>query len=40
MDAVGEGFMMTCSEDEANKLVKDCTVIASLVIVMLTVHMS
>jgi hypothetical protein len=40
LDAAGEGFAATCSEDEANKLVEDSTVTATRVIEMLLIDMS
>jgi hypothetical protein len=40
LDAAGEGFAATCSEDEANKLVEDSTVTAARVIEMLLIDMS
>jgi hypothetical protein len=40
LDVAGEGFTMTCSEDEANNLAKDSTVMATQVIEMLPVDMS
>jgi hypothetical protein len=40
LDVAGEGFTVTCSEDEANKLVDDSTVMATRVIEMLPVNLS
>jgi hypothetical protein len=40
LDVVGEGFAMTCSDDEALKLVDDSTVMAGHVVDMLGVDMS
>jgi hypothetical protein len=40
LDAAGEGFTMTCTDEEALKLVKDSAVIAGQVIDMLGVDMS
>jgi hypothetical protein len=40
LDAVGEGFVMTCIEEEARKMVEDSIVTATQVIEMLPVHMS
>jgi hypothetical protein len=40
LDVAGEGFIVTCSEDEANKLVDDSTVMATRVIEMLPVNLS
>jgi hypothetical protein len=40
LDAVGEGFTVTCTDEEALKLVKDSAVIARQVIDMLGVDMS
>jgi hypothetical protein len=40
LDAVGEGFMATCIEEEANKLVEDSTEIATWVIEILLIDMS
>jgi hypothetical protein len=37
---MSEGFMVTCSEDEANKLEEDFAVMADQVIEMLPVDMS
>jgi hypothetical protein len=39
-DAAGEGFAMTCSEDEANKLVEDSTMMVTRIIEMVSVNMS
>jgi hypothetical protein len=40
LDAAGEGFAMTCSEDEANKLVEDSTMMVTRIIEMVSVNMS
>jgi hypothetical protein len=40
MDAAGEGFVMTCSDEEAFKLVKDSAVTAGQVVDMFGVEMS
>jgi hypothetical protein len=40
LDAAGEGFAVTCSDEEALKLVKDSAVIVGQVIDMLGVDMS
>jgi hypothetical protein len=40
LDTIGGGFAVTCSDDEALKLVEDSTVTARKVIDMLGVHMS
>jgi hypothetical protein len=40
LDVVGEGFVVTCTDDEALKLVEDSTVIAGQVVDMLGVDMS
>jgi hypothetical protein len=40
LDAVGEGFVVTCSDDEALKLVEDSTVMVGQIIDMLGVDMS
>jgi hypothetical protein len=40
LDAVGEGFAVTCTEEEADKLVKDSTAMVTRVIEMLPVDMS
>jgi hypothetical protein len=40
LDTAGEGFTMTCTDEEALKLVKDSAVIAGQVIDMLGVDMS
>jgi hypothetical protein len=40
LDAVGEGFTMTCNDKEALKLVEDSTVTTRQVIDMLGVDMS
>jgi hypothetical protein len=40
MDVVGEGFAATYTEDEANQLVEDSTVMVSRVMEMLPVDMS
>jgi hypothetical protein len=40
LGAEGEGFTATCSEDEANKLVEDCTMTVTQVIEMLPIDMS
>jgi hypothetical protein len=39
-DSVDKGFVMTCTKDEANKLVEDSTVMVTWVIEMLPVDMS
>jgi hypothetical protein len=39
-DAVSEGFVLTCTEDEAIKLVEDSAVMASQIVEMLPVDMS
>jgi adenine/guanine phosphoribosyltransferase-like PRPP-binding protein len=39
LDTVGEGFMVTCTEEEPNKLVEDSTVTMTRVIEMLPVDM-
>jgi hypothetical protein len=40
LDTTGEGFTVTCSDEEALKLVEDSTVMAGQVIDMLGVDMS
>jgi hypothetical protein len=40
LDAVGEGFTMTCSDEEALKLVEDSAVMVRQVIDMIGVDMS
>jgi hypothetical protein len=40
LDALGEGFAVTCTEEEANKLVEDSIVMATQVIEMLPVDIS
>jgi hypothetical protein len=40
LDAAGEGFTVTCSDEEALKLIEDSTVMAGQVVYMLGVHMS
>jgi hypothetical protein len=40
LDAVGEGFVATCSDEEALKLVEDSAVTVGQVIDMLGVDMS
>jgi hypothetical protein len=40
MDVVGEGFAASYTEDEANQLVEDSTVMVSRVMEMLPVDMS
>jgi hypothetical protein len=40
LDAVGEGFAATCTEDKANKLVEDSIVMTSRVVEMLHIEMS
>jgi hypothetical protein len=40
LGAVGEGFAVTCTKEEANKLVKDSTTMVTRVIEMLPVDMS
>jgi hypothetical protein len=40
LDMVGDGFVTTCTEDEANKLVEDSTVMTSQIVEMLPVNMS
>jgi hypothetical protein len=39
LDAAGEGFMVTCKEEEASKLVDDSAMTASQVMEMLSVDM-
>jgi hypothetical protein len=39
-DSVDKGFVMTCTEEEANKLVEDSTMMATWVIEMLPIDMS
>jgi hypothetical protein len=40
MDAMGKGFAMTCSDEEALKLVEDSTMMAGQVIDTLRMDMS
>jgi hypothetical protein len=40
LDATGKGFMVTCSDEEALKLIEDSDVTAGQVIDMLEVDMS
>jgi hypothetical protein len=40
LDMAGEGFAMTCSNEEALKLVEDSAVMAGLVVDMLGMDMS
>jgi hypothetical protein len=40
LDTVGEGFAMTCSDEEAVKLVDDSAVVAGQIVDMLGVDMS
>jgi uncharacterized protein Smg (DUF494 family) len=40
LDAAGEGFMATCSDDEALKLIEDSAVIVKHIVDMLPVDMS
>jgi hypothetical protein len=40
MDLVGEGFAVTCNDEEALKLVEDSAMMVGLVIDMLGVDMS
>jgi hypothetical protein len=40
LDAVGEGFVMTCSDEEALKLIEDSVVTVGQIIDMLRVYMS
>jgi hypothetical protein len=40
LDTVGEGFTMTCSDEEAVKLVEDSAVVAGQIVDMLGVDMS
>jgi hypothetical protein len=40
LDAAGEGFVVTCSDEEALKLVEDSSVTARRVVDMLGVDMS
>jgi hypothetical protein len=40
LDAAGEGFTVTCSDEEALKLVKDSAMIVGQIIDMLGVDMS
>jgi hypothetical protein len=40
LDALGEGFAVTCTEEEANKLVEDSIVMATQVIEILPIDMS
>jgi hypothetical protein len=40
LDAVGEGFVVTCSDEEALKLIEDSTVMVGQIIDMLGVDMS
>jgi hypothetical protein len=40
LDVVGEGFMTTCTEDEANKFVEDSAMMMNQIIEMLPINMS
>jgi hypothetical protein len=40
LDAVGDGFMVSCSDEEASKLVEDSAVTTGQVVDMLGVDMS
>jgi hypothetical protein len=40
MDAAGEGFAATCSDEEALKLIKDSTMMVGHIVDMLGVDMS
>jgi hypothetical protein len=40
LDAVGEGFAASCTEEEASKLVEDSTLMAECIVEMLSVDMS
>jgi hypothetical protein len=40
LDAIGEGFTVTCTKEKANKLVEDSIMMATQVIEMLLVDMS
>jgi hypothetical protein len=40
LDAAGEGFATTCSDEEALKLVKDSTMMTSRIVDMLGINMS
>jgi hypothetical protein len=40
LDAMGEGFAATCTEDEANKLIEDSVLTASQIVEMLPINMS
>jgi hypothetical protein len=40
LEAVGEGFAVTCTDEEAVKLVEDSTMVAGQVVDMLGVDMS
>jgi hypothetical protein len=40
LDEAGEGFTVTCTEEEASKLSEDSTVMVSQIVVMLQVDMS
>jgi hypothetical protein len=40
LDAVGEGFVVTCSDEEALKLIEDSAVMVGQIIDMLGVDMS
>jgi hypothetical protein len=40
LDAMGKGFMVTCTEDEVSKLMDDSTVTMSQIVEMLPVSMS
>jgi hypothetical protein len=40
LEAVGEGFTVTCTDEEAVKLVEDSTMVAGQVVDMLGVDMS
>jgi hypothetical protein len=39
-NAVGEERVMTCTDDEASKLVEDSTLMANCIIAMLSIDMS
>jgi hypothetical protein len=40
MDAMGEDFAVTCTDDEANKLMEDSTMMACQIMEMFLVDMS
>jgi hypothetical protein len=40
LDAAGEGFTTTCTEDKATKLIEDSVVTSSQIMEMLPVNMS